>query len=147
MNINLPFSSENKLTQKKQINIEHHEAEHVNPYENTNINMTKAGYSTAAGWLQQISGVDPQSGNMDRDDSKDPVLRDLRDMKDSETKEVPDLPPPRRSPRNLRNAAHNGVSHMQQQPKPKFVAHKNPTRGKKGKDKVVSNRLGGEHMA
>ena len=108
-----------------------------------------SGYSTAAGWLQQISGADPQQAYMNRNEAKDPVLRDLRDMKDTETKDgCSDRPPPRRSQRiNARNAAHNGVSHMQHQPKPKFVAHKDPTRGKKGKDKAVSNRLGGEHMA
>lgn len=106
-----------------------------------------SGYSTAAGWLQSISGADPQASYKNRDDAKDPVLRDLRDMKDTERKDGPDLPPPRRSQRNQRNAAHNGVSHMQNQPKPKFVAHKEPTRGKKGKNKVASNRLGGEHMA
>mmetsp|Transcript_22933 Transcript_22933/g.32781 ORF Transcript_22933/g.32781 Transcript_22933/m.32781 type:complete len:108 (+) Transcript_22933:448-771(+) len=105
-----------------------------------------SGYSNAAGWLQQISGVDPQANYVDKD-AKDPILQDLRNMKDAETKDD-NLPLPRRSSRTSgRNVAHNGVAHMQQQPKPKFVAHKVATRAKKGKGKVVSNRLGGEHMA
>jgi hypothetical protein len=110
--------------------------------------MTRTrGYADAAGWLQQISGVDPQANYTDKD-AKDPILRDLREMKDAETDATNNLPLPRRSPRiSGRNSAHNNISHMQQQPKPKFVAHKDPTRAKKGKDKVVSNRLGGEHMA
>mmetsp|Transcript_26953 Transcript_26953/g.40740 ORF Transcript_26953/g.40740 Transcript_26953/m.40740 type:complete len:108 (-) Transcript_26953:211-534(-) len=105
-----------------------------------------SGYSNAAGWLQQISGVDPQANYADKD-AKDPILRDLHDMKDAETKDD-NLPLPRRSPRiSGRNGAQYGVSYMQQQPKPKFVAHKDPTKAKKGKAKVASNRLGGEHMA
>ena len=105
-----------------------------------------SGYSYAAGWLQQISGVDPQANYADKG-AKDPILRDFYDMKDTETRDE-SLPIPRRNLHTSgRNVAHNGVSHMQQQPKPKFVAHKNPTRAKKGKDKVKSNRLGGDHMA
>lgn len=105
-----------------------------------------SGYSNAVGWLQQISGVDPQANYADKE-AKDPILSDLHDMKDAETS-ARALPPPRRSARlSGRNGAHPGVPLMQQQPKPKFVAHKAPTRAKKGKGKVSSNRLGGEHMA
>lgn len=39
------------------------------------------------------------------------------------------------------------VNRMNVQPKPKFVAHKDPVKGKGRKEKAVSNRLGGEHMA
>ena len=104
-----------------------------------------SGYSNAVGWLQQISGVDPQANYADKG-AKDPVLVDLHDMKDAETI-ARALPPPRRSARLSGRNAHNGVPLMQQQPKPKFVAHKAPTKAKKGKGKVSSNRLGGEHMA
>ena len=106
-----------------------------------------SGYSNAAGWLQQISGVDPQANYKDKD-AKDPVLQDLHAMKDAETKDEGHLPVPRRSPRiSGKNAAHDGVSNMRLQPKPKSVAHKPPIRAKKGKGKAVSNRLGGDHMA
>mmetsp|Transcript_25459 Transcript_25459/g.40046 ORF Transcript_25459/g.40046 Transcript_25459/m.40046 type:complete len:122 (+) Transcript_25459:68-433(+) len=60
------------------------------------------------------------------------------------------LPPPRFTPTNNKNHKNNAhaAAHGQHQPKPKFVAHKNPTQGKKGKEKVSSNRLGNVlHMA
>jgi len=106
------------------------------------------GFSTAANWLRDISGSNPSDQASKKDDSNDPVLRDLRSMKDAETSGgVHSLPPPRTDSRGGRNAAHNGGAHLQHQPKPKFVAHKDPTRGKKGKEKMPSDRLGGNHMA
>ena len=67
-------------------------------------------------------------------------------MKDTEVKAgVFDNPPPKEVMRD--NAAPARHVMPQMQPKPKFVAHKDPTKGRKGKDKAVSNRLGGEHMA
>lgn len=100
------------------------------------------GFSTAANWLRDISGSDPNAQIDKKDDAVDPVLRDLREMKDAETKGgVYAMPPPRQDVRGM------NLNRVQQQPKPKFVAHKDPTRGKKGKDKASSDRLGGNHMA
>lgn len=114
---------------------------------------TGSGFSTAANWLQHISGQSANDQVQTKDDAHDPVLRDLREMQDAETKAgggAHALPPPRPDGRGAagRNAAHSGGAHVQQQPKPKFVAHKDPTRAKKGKDKAKSNRQGNElHMA
>ncbi|KAL3800432.1 hypothetical protein HJC23_011669 [Cyclotella cryptica] len=101
-----------------------------------------SGFSTAATWLQHISGQNPtQVIPSKKEIANDPVLRDLRAMKDTEIKAgVFDQPPPRKEVRGDK-------LHVQQQPKPKFVAHKDPTKGRKGKEKATSNRLGGEHMA
>lgn len=55
-------------------------------------------------------------------------------------------PPPKNMPKQPKNNAHNGA-HTQNQPKPKFVAHKSPNQGKKEKAPKASNRLGGSHMA
>ena len=104
-----------------------------------------AGFSTAADWLSNISGPNASTQIEKKDDGKDPILRDLRDMKDAETKGgVHSLPPPKYDARSP------GVTRAElvHQPKPKFVAHKDPTRGKKGKNKAKSNRLGNDlHMA
>eukprot|EP01083_Nonionella_stella_P018314 51050_1 len=112
------------------------------------------GFSIAADWLQNISGPNANSQIEKKDDAHDPVLRDLRAMKDDEIKAgggTAALSPPRieeRGGRNAAFAAKGASARMQQQPKPKFVAHKDPTRSKKGKDKAKSNRLGNElHMA
>ena len=52
-------------------------------------------------------------------------------------------PPPKNSPRNDRMSE----TRLMRQPKPKFVAHKDPTKGKKQKEKTKSNRLGNQlHM-
>ena len=48
-------------------------------------------------------------------------------------------------PRNARGV--HGHRAIKQQPRPKFVAHKVPTRGKRGRAPAQSNRLGGRHMA
>jgi|EP00970_Alexandrium_tamarense_P004108 hypothetical protein len=105
-----------------------------------------SGFSTAASWLQHISGQNPNASDLStkKDVANDPILRDLRAMKDTEVQEgLFSHPPPKK---NLRNENHNMMA--QQQPKPKFVAHKDPTKGRKGKSKVQSNRLGNElHMA
>jgi hypothetical protein len=99
-------------------------------------------FSTAASWLENISGTNPKDHVVKKDEAKDPILQDLRAMKDAETKErgaVHSLPPPRvdhgRAP-----------THLQQQPKPKFVAHKVPVKGKtrRGKESSASDR---GHMA
>jgi hypothetical protein len=101
-----------------------------------------AGFSMAASWLENISGTNPKEHVVKKDEAKDPILQDLRAMKDAETKErgaVHSLPPPRtdhgRAPRQPLI-----------QPKPKFVAHKDPVKGKtkKGKDPSASDR---GHMA
>lgn len=102
------------------------------------------GFSMAATWLENISGANPKEHVKD-DDAKDPILQDLRAMKDAETKEkgaIHSLPPPRHD-------QGRAPAHLQQQPKPKFVAHKDPVRGKtkKGKESTTSDRLGGNHMA
>mmetsp|Transcript_40280 Transcript_40280/g.68703 ORF Transcript_40280/g.68703 Transcript_40280/m.68703 type:complete len:109 (-) Transcript_40280:15-341(-) len=106
-----------------------------------------AGFSTAANWLQNISGPNAHNQIEKKDESNDPVLRDLRAMKDDETKDgVHSLPPPKYD--NRVAGGRSNVPMPQQQPKPKFVAHKDPTRARKGKDKAKSNRLGNElHMA
>ena len=45
--------------------------------------------------------------------------------------------PPKNFARNERsNANAHAGAHTQNQPKPKFVAHKSPNKGKKGKDKA-----------
>ena len=109
------------------------------------------GFSTAATWLQNVAGHDNVAEADKKTVHNDPVLRDLREMKDQETKDVTNaLPPPKHgynTRQSGRNAAHSGGAHIQNQPKPKFVAHKNPTQGKKGKAPKESNRLGGHHMA
>lgn len=52
-------------------------------------------------------------------------------------------PPPKNSSRNDRMSE----TRLMRQPKPKFVAHKDPTKGKKQKAKTMSNRLGNHlHM-
>ena len=100
-----------------------------------------SGFSTAATWLSHISGQTPVEAPTKKEIAADPILRDLRNMKDIEVKAgVFDMPPPKVEKWEAR-------ANMQMQPKPKFVAHKDPTTGKKGKDKAMSNRLGGEHMA
>ena len=106
-------------------------------------------FFAAAAWLQHISGPTP---NLQVDKKDLGILRDLRAMKDAETKDgVHSLPLLRHDSRSRRrNVTRIGRAHMQQQqqqPKPKFVAHKDPTRGKKRKDEVKSNRLGRSYMA
>mmetsp|Transcript_6246 Transcript_6246/g.15547 ORF Transcript_6246/g.15547 Transcript_6246/m.15547 type:complete len:107 (-) Transcript_6246:223-543(-) len=103
------------------------------------------GFSMAATWLKDISGSAPGDQIAKKDDAHDPILRDLRAMKDAEMKDgVHSLPPPRH---DARGREPNRGERLYHQPKPKFVAHKDPTRGKKGKDKASSDRLGGNHMA
>jgi hypothetical protein len=95
----------------------------------------------AATWLENISGANPKACVAKEDEANDPILQDLHAMKDVETKErgaITSLPPPRHDRR--------APAHLQQQPKPKFVAHKDP-KNKKGKESTTSNRLGGNHMA
>jgi len=102
-----------------------------------------SGFSTAATWLQHISGQNPNTQVIPskKEIANDPVLRDIRAMKDTEIKAgVFNQPPPRKE-------AKGDKFHVQQQPKPKFVAHKDPVKGRKEKEKTTSNRLGGEHMA
>eukprot|EP01083_Nonionella_stella_P269625 912534_1 len=119
-----------------------------------------AGFSTAADWLQNISGPNANNQVDKKDDAHDPILRDLRAMKDDEMKAhagTAAISAPKYNSRRGggggggydnsggRNAATASGVH---QPKPKFVAHKDPTRGKKGKSAAKSNRLGNElHMA
>ncbi len=98
----------------------------------------------AATWLENISG-NPNDTVAKKDKAKDPILKDLRAMMDVETRErgaVESLPPPRHD-------QGRAPMHLQQQPKPKFVAHKDPVKGKnkKGKESPTSDRLGGNHMA
>ena len=100
------------------------------------------GFSTAADWLQNISGSNANTQIEKKDDSKDPVLRDLRVMQDEETRDGRNNPP-RYDARGVGNCpVPMQLRSKQQQPKPKFVAHKDPTPSKKGKDKGKSNRLG-----
>ncbi|KAL3779786.1 hypothetical protein ACHAW5_005613 [Stephanodiscus triporus] len=107
------------------------------------------GFSMAANWLENISGPNPNKDQVaKKDEGKDPILRDLHAMKDAETKEKGGaFPPVPKHDRDNRAPAR----HLQQQPKPKFVAHKDPVRGKKkggGKEShSTSDRLGGNHMA
>mmetsp|Transcript_30883 Transcript_30883/g.65277 ORF Transcript_30883/g.65277 Transcript_30883/m.65277 type:complete len:110 (-) Transcript_30883:249-578(-) len=106
------------------------------------------GFSTAANWLKDISGSDPSDQLSKKDDAHDPIIRDLRAMKDEETKHAVRVPPRLDSHGGRDAAAQTRNPHIQvQQPKPKFVAHKDPTKSKKGKGKVSSNRLGGDDMA
>mmetsp|Transcript_20799 Transcript_20799/g.32697 ORF Transcript_20799/g.32697 Transcript_20799/m.32697 type:complete len:110 (-) Transcript_20799:541-870(-) len=106
------------------------------------------GFSNAADWLSHITGPNAHNQIEKKDDAKDPILRDLRDMKDAETKGgVYTLPPPKYERRLLGGAQPKYMAQLHQ-PKPKFVAQKDPTRGKKGKNKAKSNRLGNDlHMA
>mmetsp|Transcript_3428 Transcript_3428/g.7130 ORF Transcript_3428/g.7130 Transcript_3428/m.7130 type:complete len:118 (-) Transcript_3428:31-384(-) len=115
-----------------------------------------AGFSTATDWLSNISGLnaEQQIFNFKKDEPNDPILRDLRDMQDAERRAgVHSITPPKHDGRGagLNRGAAIGARAQnvaQQQPKPKFVAHKDPTRGKKRKEKVKSNRLGNHlHMA
>mmetsp|Transcript_12005 Transcript_12005/g.22856 ORF Transcript_12005/g.22856 Transcript_12005/m.22856 type:complete len:110 (+) Transcript_12005:302-631(+) len=106
------------------------------------------GFSNAADWLSNITGPNAHTQIEKKDDARDPILRDLRDMKDAETKGgVYTLPPPKYERRLLGGAQPKYMAQLHQ-PKPKFVAQKDPTRGKKGKNKAKSNRLGNDlHMA
>eukprot|EP00579_Thalassiosira_antarctica_P002143 CAMPEP_0201871134 /NCGR_PEP_ID=MMETSP0902-20130614/4124_1 /ASSEMBLY_ACC=CAM_ASM_000551 /TAXON_ID=420261 /ORGANISM="Thalassiosira antarctica, Strain CCMP982" /LENGTH=111 /DNA_ID=CAMNT_0048397037 /DNA_START=261 /DNA_END=596 /DNA_ORIENTATION=+ len=107
------------------------------------------GFSTAADWLQNISGPNANTQIEKKDESKDPILRDLRVMKDEETRDGRNNPPKydTRGVGNRNAQVPLQLSSKMQQPKPKFVAHKNPTPSKKGKDKAKSNRLGNDlHM-
>mmetsp|Transcript_20796 Transcript_20796/g.32693 ORF Transcript_20796/g.32693 Transcript_20796/m.32693 type:complete len:195 (-) Transcript_20796:541-1125(-) len=115
--------------------------------QHTTIIMT-TGFSNAADWLSHITGPNAHNQIEKKDDAKDPILRDLRDMKDAETKGgVYTLPPPKYERRLLGGAQPKYMAQLHQ-PKPKFVAQKDPTRGKKGKNKAKSNRLGNDlHMA
>jgi hypothetical protein len=99
-----------------------------------------SGFSTAANWLTQITGNEPIITPSKKDLAKDPVIRDLHAMKSQEIKAgVFAMPPPKHHQKE--------VNRINQQPKPKFVAHKDPTTGKMRKEKAASNRLGGDHMA
>mmetsp|Transcript_22576 Transcript_22576/g.39732 ORF Transcript_22576/g.39732 Transcript_22576/m.39732 type:complete len:103 (+) Transcript_22576:281-589(+) len=99
------------------------------------------GFSTAADWLQNNNQIEKM------DASKDPVLRDLRIMKDEETRDGRNNPPRYDAPGVGNCPVPMQLRSKQQQPKPKFVAHKDPTRGKKRKDEVKSNHLGRSYMA
>ena len=108
-------------------------------------------YTTAANWLGNIVGTNPNNQVVQHDDHKDPVVRDLRDICEEETKHMQHAQAPRYDSKGVNNNQANGPgingrAYFQQQPKPKFVAHKEP---KKGKDKgsKSSDRLGGNHMA
>ena len=92
-----------------------------------------SGFSTAAGWLQNISGADNNANINDKKEEKDPIIRDLQSMKDQETRNGVHEP---KVPRHENRARAHESNGPRIQPKPKFVAHKEPTRGKKGKDKA-----------
>lgn len=105
-------------------------------------NTMTTGFSMAASWLENISGTNPKE-HVVKKDAKDPILQDLHAMKDAETKErggVHSLPPPRidhgHAPRQL-----------QHQPKPKFVAHKDPVKAKTKRGKEESSARDRGHMA
>ena len=105
-----------------------------------------SGFSTAATWLSNITGQQPIPSPTKKELSKDPIIRDLHAMKSAEVKNgVFDSRAPPKEAR-IRASEMNKMN-MQMQPKPKFVAHKDPVKGKGRKEKAVSNRLGGEHMA
>jgi hypothetical protein len=102
------------------------------------------GFSTAADWLGNITGT-PKVDLEKKDEHNDPILRDLREMKDNET-----LATEPKVPRYASKGVNTGPRYVNQlnQPKPKFVAHKEPkSSGKKGNAAQASNRLGGNHMA
>ena len=85
---------------------------------------------------------EPITAPSKKDLAKDPIIRDLHAMKDNEVKAgVFDMPPPKHADN------YHKLNRTNQQPKPKFVAHKDPHKGKGQKEKAVSNRLGGDHMA
>lgn len=89
-----------------------------------------------------VFSQEPITAPSKKDLAKDPIIRDLHAMKDHEVKAgVFDMPPPKHTDN------YHKQNRMNQQPKPKFVAHKDPHKGKGQKEKVVSNRLGGDHMA
>ena len=99
------------------------------------------GFATAADFLGgTVTQVE------EKDEHNDPILRDLRVMKDTETKEY--SPPPLRYESKGVTSGFNprSLNSKLQQPKPKFVAHKEP-KGRKNKGKTSSDRLGGNHMA
>ena len=99
------------------------------------------GFATAADFL---GGTVAQVEK--KDEHNDPILRDLRVMKDTETKH--NAPPPLRYDQKGVTSGFNprSLNSKLQQPKPKFVAHKEP-KGRKNKGKTSSDRLGGNHMA
>jgi len=112
-----------------------------------------AGFSTVANWLQNIPGPNANNQVNKKDDAHDPILHDLCALKDDEIKAhagTAAISAPRyRSRRGggVRGYANSGGQSAAtdsdvHQPKPKFVAYKDPTRGKKGKSAAKSNHLG-----
>lgn len=104
-----------------------------------------SGFSTAATWLSNITGQQPIPSPTKKELAKDPIIRDLHAMKSAEVKNG--VFETRAPPNKTKIRGGGEVNRMNMQPKPKFVAHKDPVKGKGRKDKAVSNRLGGEHMA
>jgi len=105
--------------------------------------MTSA-FPTATTWLSHISGQNPIPTPTKKELSKDPIIRDLHAMKDTEVKAGVFRNPP---PKHNRMYEKHHTQMQPQQPKPKFVSHKDPVKGRKEKVIGKSNRLGGEHMA
>ena len=93
-------------------------------------------FSMAADWLGNIAGIHPS--NIEKiDATKDPVVRDLKRMQDDATLQTK-LPA---SKYQHQQKHHSNKGQPLNQPKPKFVAHKQP-KVNKSKDKAQSNRLG-----
>jgi len=93
-------------------------------------------FFAAAAWL--VSGSAPTLHHASAKDLG--IVRDLHAMKDAETKGGAYALP---LPRHVRwGNGRNSTHHQAHRPPPKMVARKDPTRGKKKKDRAKSNRLG-----
>ncbi len=123
-------------------------------------------FATASTWLQSISSGQ-QHGNPPATTTRRPaaavdkrgvplesILRDFHSMQDAETKAgggVHSMKGNRagggRGSRKAASRRDSGARMQQQMPLPKSIVHKEPTRGRKKKEKVKSNRAGKSYMA
>ena len=126
-------------------------------------------FATASTWLQSISSSGQQQGSTaSATTTRQPaaavdkralesLLRDFHSMQDAETKAGGgggysmkgrnNRGGGGRGSRKSASRRDGGARMQQQMPLPKSIVHKEPTRGKKKKEKVKSNRAGKSYMA
>ena len=98
---------------------------------------------TLPNWLQTIAGscsVLTAPPVVERSESVDAIVRDLHAMQDEETRGRLSLS--KHDRKGSRRSSHHVAARVQHRPAPKAVVHKEPTRAKKRKEKVKSNRSG-----
>mmetsp|Transcript_2423 Transcript_2423/g.5078 ORF Transcript_2423/g.5078 Transcript_2423/m.5078 type:complete len:105 (+) Transcript_2423:322-636(+) len=101
-------------------------------------------FSGASQFLTDITKPAPPAAESTTGET---ILRNAQETSDLEARRRErDLSVEKKAPHE--NIGHKGRVPYLNQPKPKFVAHKAPTKGKGSKDKKGSNRLGNElHFA